>query len=152
MFDAPPAARAPPGRDGYHGRGSTPAVEPRHLLRLEGLAALAAALAVYFSLDGPVWLLVVLALAPDLSAVGYLAGPRVGSLAYNVVHTYVLPLALAGAGVWFGSTLAIQIAAIWAAHIGADRLFGYGLKFPSGFSDTHLTPGTTPTASPVETQ
>lgn len=26
----------------------------------------------------------------------------------------------------------------WLAHIGADRLLGYGLKYPSSFKDTHL--------------
>ena len=113
-------------------------MEPRFILRIEGLAALAASLAAYLALDGPVWLLVVLALAPDLSMVGYLAGPRVGSVTYNLVHTYVLPLTLAGVGVWTDATLAVQVAAIWAAHIGADRLLGFGLKYPSGFSDTHL--------------
>lgn len=124
-------------------------LEPRTVLKVEGLAAVVAALAVYFALDGPVWLLVVLALAPDLSMIGYLAGPRVGSATYNVVHTYVLPLSLAGAGVWLGSTLAIQVAAVWTAHIGVDRLVGYGLKYPSGFKDTHLSgrlPGATETA------
>jgi len=27
---------------------------------------------------------------------------------------------------------------IWLVHIGADRLLGYGLKYPTGFKDTHL--------------
>lgn len=123
-------------------------MEPRYFLRIEGLAVFVAALAAYFALDGPLWLLLVLALAPDLSAVGYLAGPRVGSLAYNVVHVYVLPLTLAGAGVWLNSTLAIQVAAIWAAHVGIDRFVGYGLKYPSGFKHTHLTdPAALPASS-----
>ena len=30
------------------------------------------------------------------------------------------------------------LALIWAAHIGFDRALGYGLKYPSGFGDTHL--------------
>lgn len=114
-------------------------MDPRNVLRIEGLAVFVAALASYFALDGPLWLLLVLALAPDLSMVGYLAGARLGSLAYNVVHAYVLPLTLAGAGVWFGTTLAIQVAAIWVAHIGMDRFVGYGLKYPTGFSHTHLS-------------
>lgn len=109
-----------------------------------------AALAVYFTLDGPLWLLLVLGLAPDLSMVGYLAGPRVGSLAYNVVHAYALPLALGGAGVWFDSTLAIQVAAIWTAHIGIDRFVGYGLKYPTGFKHTHLSAPEATGAAPAE--
>ncbi|MDY6765395.1 MAG: DUF4260 domain-containing protein [Halobacteria archaeon] len=125
-------------------------MEPRYFLRLEGLVALVGALAVYFALDGSIWLLVVLALAPDLSMVGYLAGPRVGSVAYNVVHTYALPLVLAGAGFYFGVTLAVQISAIWAGHIGIDRFFGYGLKYPSGFKDTHLSKQPAPISAFVE--
>jgi hypothetical protein len=33
---------------------------------------------------------------------------------------------------------AVQIGLIWLAHIGVDRTVGYGLKYPSGFKDTHL--------------
>jgi hypothetical protein len=32
----------------------------------------------------------------------------------------------------------LGIAAIWAAHIGFDRMLGYGLKYSSSFNDTHL--------------
>ena len=114
-------------------------MDPRHLLRIEGLAALGAALGVYFVLEGPVWLLLVLALAPDLSMVGYLAGPEVGARTYNLVHTYTLPLALGAWAVWADVQLAMLIAAVWAGHIGADRLVGYGLKYESGFRNTHLS-------------
>ncbi|MEX0673181.1 MAG: DUF4260 domain-containing protein [Gaiellaceae bacterium] len=108
------------------------------LLRAEGLAVFVAALALYFD-SGYGWLLlVVLALAPDLSMAGYLAGPRAGAIAYDVAHTYVLPVALALAGVLAGIGLAVQLALIWLAHVGADRLLGYGLKYPTGFGDTHL--------------
>jgi hypothetical protein len=34
--------------------------------------------------------------------------------------------------------LAVQIALIWGAHIGADRMLGYGLKYPTAFKHTHL--------------
>lgn len=127
-------------------------MEPRTFLRIEGLAALGLALGTYFALDGPLWLLLVLALAPDLSMLGYLAGPRTGSLAYNLVHTYTLPLALAGAGTWFGVDLAVLLAAIWVGHIGADRLLGYGLKFESGFKDTHLSRQPAPIEAFVESE
>ena len=111
---------------------------PRRLLHGEGLVVLAGAIALYVD-SGYGWLaLVVLFLAPDLSMLGYLAGPRVGALAYDVVHTYALPVALGVAGVLGGSSTAIQLALIWLAHIGMDRLLGYGLKYPTGFKDTHL--------------
>lgn len=114
-------------------------MEPRTFLRVEALATLVIVLGGYFTLDGPIWLLVVLALAPDLSMVGYLAGPQVGSLIYNTVHTYTLPLVLGAFGFWTDARLVLLIALIWAGHIGADRLFGYGLKFDSGFKNTHLS-------------
>lgn len=107
------------------------------LLRAEGLAVFAAALVLYFDAGYGWVLLVALALAPDLSMTGYLAGPRAGAIAYDAAHTYVLPVALAVAGVLAGSDLAVQLALIWLAHVGADRLLGY-LKYPTGFGDTHL--------------
>ena len=61
---------------------------PQVLLRLEGLAVVAAAVALYFHED-------------------------------------------------FGWILFVAL--IWLAHIGADRLFGYGLKYPTAFNDTHLS-------------
>jgi len=111
---------------------------PRRLLHLEGLVVLVAAVALYFD-SGYGWLaLVVLFLAPDLSILGYLGGPRLGALSYDVVHTYALPVALGAIGVLAGAETAIQLALIWLAHIGVDRALGYGLKYPTGFKDTHL--------------
>jgi hypothetical protein len=113
---------------------------PRILLRLEGAAALAAALLAYHLEGGNWWLFVVLILAPDLSALGYLAGQGAGAACYNTAHTYLLPLLLAGGALAARQPLAAELAAIWIAHIGADRMLGYGLKYPSSFSDTHLGP------------
>jgi Domain of unknown function (DUF4260) len=111
---------------------------PRFLVHLEGAAVAVAALTIYFWADHPWWLLVVLALAPDLSMIGYAAGPRVGAASYNVAHTYVLPVALGAVGTVTEGKAAIAVALIWLTHIGVDRMIGYGLKYPSGFKDTHL--------------
>lgn len=127
-------------------------MEPRSFLRIEGLTVVVIALYGYFASNGPVWLLVLLALAPDLSMLGYLAGPRLGSLSYNVVHTYTLPLALGAVGLWADVRLALLVAFVWAGHIGADRLLGYGLKFESGFRDTHLSAQPAPVESFTESK
>ncbi|MEF9606012.1 DUF4260 family protein, partial [Paracoccus sp. PXZ] len=37
-----------------------------------------------------------------------------------------------------GSTGLIAGGGLWLAHVGFDRVLGYGLKLPSGFRDTHL--------------
>lgn len=98
----------------------------------------AGALALYFD-SGFGWLpLVLLVLAPDLSMIGYLGGPRLGALAYDAVHTYVGPITLGAAGVLGGRDALIQVALIWLVHLGVDRLVGYGLKYPEGFRETHL--------------
>lgn len=77
-------------------------------------------------------------LAPDLSFVGYLAGPRWGSVAYNGAHTATLPALVVAYGLLAPAPLAVSIGGIWIAHIGLDRLVGYGLKYASGFKETHL--------------
>jgi hypothetical protein len=111
---------------------------PRVLLHAEGGAVAAAALALYFD-AGYGWLvLLLLALAPDLSALGYLAGPRAGAASYDLVHTYVGPIVLGLVGVLGDVDWATQVALIWLTHIGVDRLVGYGLKYPTAFRDTHL--------------
>jgi hypothetical protein len=60
--------------------------------------------------------LIAFALAPDLAMLGYLGG----------------------IGVLGASDVAVQVALIWGAHIGADRALGYGLKYPTGFEQTPL--------------
>jgi hypothetical protein len=108
------------------------------LLRLEGLALCAAALAAYGHL-GASWLaFAALFLAPDLAMAGYLFGPRRGAAAYNLAHATVAPLALGAASVALGSTAAEAIALVWIAHIGFDRALGLGLKYAAGFGQTHL--------------
>jgi hypothetical protein len=113
-------------------------IPARLWLRAEGLAVFAVALALY-ALSGGGWLLgVLLFFAPDLSFAGYLAGPRVGAVAYNLAHTYVSPAVLAGLGWMLAAPLLPTLALLWVAHIGFDRTLGYGLKLPTGFHDTHL--------------
>jgi len=111
---------------------------PRRLLHLEGLALAVAALVVYFDADYGWLALLLLVLAPDLSMVAYAAGPRVGALGYDAAHTTIGPLALGAVGIVADADTAIQLALIWLVHIGADRAIGYGLKYPTGFRETHL--------------
>ncbi|HET9616245.1 MAG TPA: DUF4260 domain-containing protein [Pseudolabrys sp.] len=111
---------------------------PRLLLRAEGAALLVVGILLYSQTDTSWWLFAVLFLAPDLSFIGYLGGPRAGAAAYNAAHTTLAP-ALLGIGGWLlGQRLAEALALIWAAHIGFDRLLGYGLKYAAGFGFTHL--------------
>lgn len=113
-------------------------VRPEVLLRLEGGVLLALSVLLFWWAGGSWSLFAALLLAPDLSMLGYLAGSRIGAALYNAVHAYPLPAALGAFGLLGGSAVAVAVALVWFAHIGMDRLMGYGLKHPTGFKDTHL--------------
>jgi hypothetical protein len=108
------------------------------LLRLEGLAVAAVAAALYARTGASWGLFAALWLAPDLSMLGYLAGPCRGARVYNAFHTYAGPAALALSALLLRVHGALPVALIWANHIGVDRLLGYGLKYADGFGFTHL--------------
>ena len=111
---------------------------PRLVLRAEGAALLVVAALLYGRTGESWWLFAVLFLAPDLSFLGFLSGPRLGAIVYNAAHTLIGPVALGVAGLFSAGTLLTALALIWAAHIGFDRLLGYGLKYGAGFGFTHL--------------
>ncbi|MFA5551546.1 MAG: DUF4260 domain-containing protein [Trueperaceae bacterium] len=108
------------------------------LLRLEGLALLAVTVTLYAVLGGSWWLFLLLLFAPDLFMLGYLRGPKVGAATYNLGHFTLTPVIIGLVSYVLGADLGVQIAIIWLAHIGLDRLVGYGLKEPTSFQDTHL--------------
>jgi hypothetical protein len=65
----------------------------RGLLHREGAIIFAGATWAYFALLGASWIVyLALIVAPDVSAVGYLRGPRLGAWTYNLVHTEALPV------------------------------------------------------------
>ena len=110
------------------------------VLQAEGLALLLTAVALFWRVGGDWRMFALLFLVPDLSFAGYLAGPRVGAVAYNAMHSTLTPLGLAGIGATFDRPAALMLALIWLAHIGFDRALGYGLKQARGFGFTHLGP------------
>ncbi len=108
------------------------------LLRLEWLAAAAAAAVLYARTGASWWLFAALWLVPDLSMLGYFAGACRGARIYNAFHTYIAPGVLALCSLLPGAHSALPLALIWANHIGVDRLLGFGLKYGDGFGFTHL--------------
>jgi hypothetical protein len=79
-----------------------------------------------------------MALAPDIGIAGYLAGRKVGAVAYNALHIFAVPLVIGTVGLAGGSPVMQAIALTWIAHIAFDRMCGFGLKTPKGFNFTHL--------------
>jgi hypothetical protein len=109
-------------------------------LRLEGAILFLSSVMVYV-LYGPSWILFILLLfVPDVSMLGYLKDKIWGARIYNLFHIYLFPALCLLFGLGLDNTLLRSIAVIWFAHIGLDRMLGYGLKLPTGFRDTHLGP------------
>jgi hypothetical protein len=112
--------------------------KPRWLLHLEGACIVALAIVLYRAGHFHWWRFALLLLSPDLSMLGYLANLRIGAAAYNLVHTSAGPILLLGVAIVAPLPALEPYALIWLAHIGMDRMLGYGLKYPTRFRDTHL--------------
>jgi hypothetical protein len=113
---------------------------PRPLLHFEGAAVFTLSLLGYHWSHGGWLLFVLLFLVPDLSMIGYVANVRLGAITYNAAHTYTAPLALAAYSFATSHQMLLWLSLIWIAHIGFDRMLGFGLKYPTVFKDTHLNP------------
>jgi Domain of unknown function (DUF4260) len=110
----------------------------RVLLQLESAAMLIVLLVAYQRQDAGWGLFAALFLVPDLAMLPYLQSKAAGAVAYNAAHSFVVPVLLLGVAAVTDSALVVSCATIWAAHIAFDRALGYGLKYPTGFNDTHL--------------
>ena len=107
-------------------------------LRLEALAVFIASVLVWIALNGGGLRFALGFLLPDLALLAYLVGPRFGAGVYNLMHSYLIPAALAVVGASLDQTPLLLAGALWTSHIGFDRMLGLGLKYPTGFADTHL--------------
>ena len=115
-------------------------MNPRLILHLEGATVFVFSLFAYRWNNGGWIQLALLFLLPDFSMIGYVRNARLGSMTYNAIHTYVGPFLLIGFSLRTGNRACLLIALIWSAHIGFDRMLGFGLKYPTRFKDTHLNP------------
>src|SRR5690349_25095081 len=107
-------------------------------LRAEALVTLIAGVAGYGWLGGPWLVLVPLLLLPDVAMVGFLRSARLGSLTYNIAHNLGTAGIALGLALWLNVGWLAVAVCVLLAHIGLDRLLGYGLKYPTTFKDTHL--------------
>lgn len=112
--------------------------KPRWLLQLEGACILVLTVALYRAGHFRWWTFAALLLAPDLAMLGYLANAKIGAVLYNLVHTEAGPILLLVVCVAVPLPGLQPYALIWLAHLGMDRMLGYGLKYPTRFKDTHL--------------
>jgi hypothetical protein len=110
----------------------------RWVLRFEGLCVLVAALLSYDQFGVGWGTFAFFFLAPDLSLLGYFAGPRIGAIVYNAAHSYIGAIICLAVGFSVFNPLVTCAGIIWSAHIGLDRALGFGLKYSNGFGFTHL--------------
>lgn len=111
---------------------------PRRLLQVEGAAIFASSIWAYSRSSQSWWAFAGGLLLPDLGMVGYLANTVAGAAFYNAVHTETPPILLLCTGFARSDARFTGVALIWLAHIGMDRMLGYGLKYGTGFGHTHL--------------
>jgi hypothetical protein len=112
--------------------------KPLRWLRLEGLTVLATSLGIVHVTHQAWWWIPLILFTPDIFMVGYAKSSPVGAFFYNLGHAYPLPMLLSLFGWHWHHPLTLALGLIWFAHIGMDRLFGYGLKYDEGFKVTHL--------------
>lgn len=110
----------------------------RRWLRAEGIAALIGGFVAWLGLGAPWPLFFLFLLVPDVSMVGYVRGTHVGAITYNIVHNWATSGLVLGLGIAAASPPVVLAGLILIAHVGMDRAFGYGLKYPTSFQDTHL--------------
>ncbi|MDE2399755.1 MAG: DUF4260 domain-containing protein [Patescibacteria group bacterium] len=108
------------------------------ILKLEAFVFLVTAIWAYSIIGVSWWLFFILIFTPDLFMIGYFKDSKIGALIYNIGHTYVAPFLLLIIFLVFHIYITLPILIIWIAHISMDRVLGYGLKFDTGFKDTHM--------------
>jgi hypothetical protein len=111
---------------------------PRLWLRLEGTVLLTGSIVAYAGTHQSWWLFALLVLVPDVAIAAYLRGNRVGAHLYNLAHATPVPATLLVIGWSQHRAIIVGVGLVWTAHIGLDRLMGYGLKYGDHFQHTHL--------------
>jgi hypothetical protein len=110
----------------------------KNLIKIEELFLFVLALFLFSALDFGWGWYALLFFAPDLSMVGYLANPRLGAWTYNLIHHKGLAVALYVLGSLLTAPWLMFAGTILLGHSSFDRVFGYGLKYPDAFQNTHL--------------
>jgi hypothetical protein len=109
------------------------------ILILEELALfILAIIAFNFQSSYAWWLFPACLLLPDLSMIGYLGGNKTGAFVYNFFHHKAIAILVYLAGFYYHQEVILFTGIILFAHSSMDRMFGYGLKYNTGFKATHL--------------
>ena len=107
-------------------------------LKIEEAAQFVLGIFLFSQLDYAWWWFPVLLLTPDVGMIGYLKDAKMGALTYNLFHHKAVAITLGLTGFYLDNSVLILIGVILFSHASMDRIFGYGLKYPDSFKNTHL--------------
>jgi len=110
----------------------------KNLIKLEELLLFILSIYLFSALDIAWWWYLILLLTPDLGALGYLINSKTGAITYNLTHHKGLAILIYFIGISAGSPVTQFAGLLMLGHSSLDRIFGYGLKFPDSFQNTHL--------------
>lgn len=112
----------------------------KRIIQIEELAMTAAAIYLIGQLDITLswWLYLLLFFSPDLGMLGYLVSAKAGAFTYNLFHHRGIAIVIAAVGIMIVSQYVLLAGLILFAHASFDRIFGFGLKYFTGFKHTHL--------------
>ena len=102
------------------------------------MTAIAIYLLTFHTLNLSGWVWALLFFAPDISMLGYRVNKKIGAVAYNIFHHKGIAVLLAATGYFLHLEILLSLGILLFAHASFDRIWGYGLKYVSGFKDTHL--------------
>ncbi|MDB5207896.1 MAG: hypothetical protein JWR72_2971 [Flavisolibacter sp.] len=112
----------------------------KNLLRLEevGMTAIGIYLLTIYDLNIATWIWFFIFFSPDVSMLGYLVNSKAGAIAYNFFHHKGIAIACIAIGYFTKVEVLFSIGILLFTHASFDRIVGYGLKYSTGFNDTHL--------------
>ncbi|WP_100432986.1 DUF4260 domain-containing protein [Flavobacterium sp. 1] len=108
------------------------------VIKLEELGLFILGIYFFNQLEYAWWWFLVLILVPDVSMIGYIFGDKTGAFCYNLAHHRGIAVILYLIGIYCSSSAILLSGVILFAHSAMDRMFGYGLKYKTGFKYTHL--------------
>ena len=101
------------------------------LIKLEELTLVVLSFYLFLALDYAWWWFLLLFFLPDVSMIGYLINPKIGTITYNVIHHKALAVVL-----YLLGSLALlpglQLAGlVMFGHSSFDRVLGFELQQPT---------------------